>query len=54
MFSLVFRLYWIDLTILEGDMFRDLEVGKSITDGNISCTILQLLVLLSMIIYFLQ
>ena len=27
------RLYSIDLTILENDMFRDLDVGKSILNG---------------------
>src|SRR3989344_7422152 len=29
------RIYWIDLTILEGDMFRDFEIADTILEGNI-------------------
>ncbi len=29
------RLYWIDLTIMEGDMFRDFEIAESILQGNV-------------------
>ena len=32
------RLFWIDFTILEGDMFRDFEIAENIIDGQIKYT----------------
>ncbi len=32
--TFLLRFYWLDNTILEGDMFRDLIIAKNITNGN--------------------
>ncbi len=33
--TFLLRFYWLNNTILEGDMFRDLTIAKNITNGNL-------------------